>query len=235
MSHSSVREAVGNGVPIFIGYFPVAVAFGILAKTTGATLLETFLFSAVVFAGSSQFIALNLLASGVGTAGILLTTFLVNFRHFLMGAALARRMGAMKTGVSALVAFGVTDEAFSVLSFYRKELNLPFVLSLEFIAYAGWVSGSVAGYLAGGFLPEILTQSMGVALYALLLAILMPEVKSSLRSLVLALGSGGLNTLLIYLDILPKGWTIIVCILVVATLGALWSLKDAPVEEVIHG
>ena len=234
MSHSSVREAVGNGVPIFIGYFPVAVAFGILAKTCGTTLLEAFLFSAVVFAGSSQFIALNLLASGVGTAGILLTTFLVNFRHFLMGASLSRRMGEMGAGLSALVAFGVTDEAFSVLSFHRGELRLPFVLTLEFVAYSGWVSGTVAGYLAGSFLPEVLTQSLGVALYSLLLAILLPELKSSLRSLALALGSGILNTFLIYLDILPKGWTIIVCILVVASLGALWALKDNAME-VSHG
>ena len=69
---------------------------------------------------------------------------------------------------------------------------------------------------------------------AMLLAILMPEVKSSLRSLFLALGAGALNTLLIAMDFLPKGWTIIVCILVVSTAGALLSIKY-PAPEVNHG
>ena len=236
MLSSDLREAGRNGFPIFIGYFPAAVAFGLLAKTSGADLLEAFLFSACVFAGASQFIALNLLVTGVGTAGILLTTLLVNFRHFLMGAALSTRIQGLSTRLYALVAFGVTDEVFSVLSFHPGKLNTPFVLGVEFIAYSGWVSGTLAGYLMGGFMPEVLTQSMGVALYALLLAILMPELKSSLRSLCLALGSGALNTLLIYLDILPKGWTIIVCILVVATAGALLAIKyPAEKQEVAHG
>ena len=234
MLRSELREAVRNGLPIFIGYFPAAVAFGLLAKTSGATLLEAFLFSAVVFAGASQFIALNLLVTGVGTVGIILTTLLVNFRHFLMGASLSTRMTDLPGRLQALVAFGVTDETFSVLSFYKGKLTPAFVLGVQFIAYSGWVSGTLAGYLAGGFMPEVLTQSMGVALYSLLLAILMPEVKSSLRSLFLALGAGALNTLLIAMDFLPKGWTIIVCILVVSTAGGLLSIKY-PAPEVNHG
>ncbi len=234
MSSSDLREAARNGLPIFIGYFPAAVAFGLLAKTSGVSLLETFLFSACVFAGASQFIALNLLVTGVGTVGIILTTLLVNFRHFLMGAALGTRMKGLSNRLYALIAFGVTDETFSVLSFYPGKLNPRFVLLLEFIAYAGWVSGTLAGYLMGRFMPEVLTQSMGLALYALLLAILMPEIKSSLRSLFLALGSGVLNILLIAMDILPKGWTIIACILVVSSAGALLALKY-PAKGVNHG
>ena len=228
------QDAVKAGIPIFIGYFPAAVAFGILSQTTGISLLESFLFSAVVFAGASQFIALNLLVTGMGPVGIIFTTLLVNFRHFLMSAYLSTRIDEKVKKFYFLLAFGVTDEVFSVLSFKKGPLSRGFVLALQMSAYSGWVSGTLCGYLMGGFIPPILSQSMGVALYALLLAILMPEIKASNFSLFLALSSGLLNWLLIHLDFLPKGWSIIVCILVVASAGAFCTLNKAQKEKV-HG
>lgn len=226
-----VQDAVKAGIPIFIGYVPAAVAFGILSKACDVTLLECFLFSAVVFAGASQFIALNLLMTGMGPGGIILTTLLVNFRHFLMSAYLSTRMAKMAKRFVFLMAFGVTDEVFSVLSFKKGPLSKTFVFVLQWSAYSGWVTGTVAGYILGGFLPEILTRSMGVALYALLLAILLPEIKKSVKALVLTLGSGILNTLLIKLDVLPSGWTVIVCILIIASAGSFF-ITDEVGEEV---
>lgn len=223
------QRAIKAGIPIFIGYFPVAVAFGILAKSCAISLLECFLFSAVVFAGASQFIALNLFVTGIGPAGIILTTLLVNFRHFLMSAYLSTRIGKMAKQYLFLMAFGVTDEVFSVLSFTKGKLSKTFVYTLQLSAYSGWVSGSISGYILGGFLPETLTKSMGVALYSLLLAILIPEIKQSAKVLALALSSGVLNTILIRLDILPTGWSIIICILVIASAGALFT-RSQPSE-----
>ncbi len=235
MKSSVIQDAVKAGIPIFIGYFPAAVAFGILAKTTGVSLLEAFLFSAVVFAGASQFIALNLLSTGMGPVGIILTTLLVNFRHFLMSAYLSTRIREKLVRYYFPMAFGVTDETFSVMSFTQTPLTKTFVMALEFSAYSGWVLGTLAGYLLGGFMPAVLTQSMGVALYALLLAILMPELKSSTRSLVLAVSSGLLNWVLVTADVLPKGWSIIACILVVASAGAMLAPVPLKKEENAHG
>ncbi len=218
------------GFPIFIGYVPAAVAFGILAKGCDITLLECFLFSAVVFAGASQFIALNLLVTGMGPGGIVLTTLLVNFRHFLMSASLSTRLGHLPKRYLFPMAFGITDEVFSVLSFTKGELSKTHVFLVELCAYSAWVGGSVAGFILGGFLPEILSKSMGVALYALLLAILLPEVKASGRALILAISSGVLNTWLVHLDILPKGWTIIVCILIVASIGSFFMTWEKEEE-----
>ncbi|MBT7628932.1 MAG: AzlC family ABC transporter permease [Desulfobacula sp.] len=226
-----VRDAFKSGIPIFIGYVPAAIAFGILSKGCGITLLESFLFSAVVFAGASQFIALNLLMTGMGPGGIILTTLLVNFRHFLMSAYLSTRIGKMAKRYKFMMAFGVTDEVFSVLSFQKGRLSKTFIFILEISAYAGWVTGTLAGYILGGFLPEILTKSMGVALYALLLAMLLPEIKKSVKALILTIGSGLLNTILIKLDFLPNGWTIIVCILVIALAGSFF-IGDEVQEEI---
>ena len=227
-----VQDAFKSGIPIFIGYVPAAIAFGILSKGCEITLLESFLFSAVVFAGASQFIALNLLMTGMGPGGIILTTLLVNFRHFLMSAYLATRIGRIAKRYKFMMAFGVTDEVFSVLSFQKGRLSKPFIFILEISAYSGWVSGTMAGYILGGFLPEILTISMGVALYALLLAMLLPEIKKSVKALILTISSGLLNTFLIKLDFLPNGWTIIVCILVIALAGSFFIVDE--VQEEIY-
>ncbi|OGR11589.1 MAG: branched-chain amino acid transport protein AzlC [Desulfobacterales bacterium RIFOXYA12_FULL_46_15] len=227
------QDAIKAGIPIFIGYVPAAIAFGILSKGCGITLLECFLFSAVVFAGASQFIALNLLMTGMGPGGIILTTLLVNFRHFLMSAYLSTRIEKMAKKNIFLMAFGVTDEVFSVLSFKKGIISPKFIYILQWSAYSGWVSGTVAGYVLGGFLPEILTKSMGVALYALLLAILLPEIKQSVKALILTITSGVLNTILIKLDILPNGWNIIVCIIVIAFFGSFFisgEIKEAAYE-----
>ncbi len=226
MITNDVKDALKGGFPIFIGYVPPAIAFGILSKSCGITLLESYLFSAVVFAGASQFIALNLLMTGMGPGGIILTTLLVNFRHFLMSAYLSTQIGKMAKRYIFLIAFGVTDEVFSVLSFSKRKLTKTFVFILQLSAYSGWVSGTVAGYILGGFLPEILTKSMGIALYSLLLAILLPELKTSTKAVCLVIASGILNTFLIKLDFLPNGWNIIVCILVIAFAGSFFIPKN---------
>ncbi|WP_299976938.1 AzlC family ABC transporter permease [Desulfobacula sp.] len=226
-----VQDAFKAGIPIFIGYVPAAIAFGILSKGCGISLLECFLFSAVVFAGASQFIALNLLMTGMGPGGIILTTLLVNFRHFLMSAYLSTRIGKIAKRYIFMIAFGVTDEVFSVLSFKKGQLSKTFVFILQLSAYSAWVSGTVTGYILGGFLPEILSQSMGVALYALLLAIVLPEIKTSIKALVLTISSGLLNTILIKFDILPNGWTIIVCILIIALAGSFFIATEVQEEN----
>ncbi|NOX32778.1 MAG: AzlC family ABC transporter permease [Deltaproteobacteria bacterium] len=217
-----IKDAVKAGIPIFIGYVPAAIAFGILSKNCGITLIECFLFSSAVFAGASQFIALNLLSIGMSPGGIILTTLLVNFRHFLMSACLSTRTGKIAKRYLFLIAFGVTDEVFSVLSFKTGRLSKTFIFILQISAYSAWVGGTMAGYILGGFLPEILGKSMGVALYALLLAILIPEIKTSIKALVLTIASGLLNVFLIKLDILPNGWSIIVCIFIIALAGSFF-------------
>jgi branched chain amino acid efflux pump len=241
MINNDIKDALKGGFPIFIGYVPPAIAFGILSKSCGITLLESFLFSAVVFAGASQFIALNLLMTGMGPGGIILTTLLVNFRHFLMSAYLSTRIEKTAKRYILLMAFGVTDEVFSVLSFSKRKLTKTFVYILQLSAYSGWVSGTLAGYIMGGFLPDILSKSMGIALYSLLLAILLPELKTSTKAICLVIASGLLNTVLIKLDLFPDGWNIIVCILAIALAGSFFvpqeqkQPEDSNQGETIHG
>ncbi|WP_053957627.1 AzlC family ABC transporter permease [Inediibacterium massiliense] len=225
----SRRDGFMAGVPIFIGYFPIAMAFGILSKTVGISMKDSFLLSVFVFGGASQFIALNLLTLGVGIGEIVVTTLLVNFRYFLMSASLATKMtDAIKKWIP-LIAFGVTDEIFSIASFKCEEITKEFMLPLQFLGYFSWVTGTIVGYWLGGILPENIKDSMGIALYAMFIAILIPEAKKSKLITFLIGLSGFVNTLLKKLTTLPQGWTLIVSIISVSLLGSC-LLKEEEVN-----
>ncbi|SMB91064.1 4-azaleucine resistance probable transporter AzlC [Desulfonispora thiosulfatigenes DSM 11270] len=227
--NKEIKAGMVAGIPLFIGFVPIAMTFGILSKNAGLSFLETTLFSALVFAGSSQFIALSLFVAGAGLGSIILTTFLVNFRHFLMSASLATKLEVKNKKWLPIISFGVTDEAFSITSFIEGKLLKEYLLPIQVISYLGWVGGTVLGYLIGGVLPEILRTSMEVALYAMFIAILVPEAKKSNKAIVLASLSGLVNFIFGKMKFLPQGWSIIFAIILVSTLG-LYLFKEEVVS-----
>jgi 4-azaleucine resistance transporter AzlC len=118
MERAQLRDLIKGGMravwPICIGYIPLGLAFGILAQKAGFDVLEIALMSVVVFAGSSQFIAVAMLAVGAAPLSIVLTTFMVNLRHVLMSSALAVYLHSVSRRFLSLFAYGVTDESFAV-------------------------------------------------------------------------------------------------------------------------
>ncbi len=207
-------------IPVFIGFLPIAVTFGLLAASLNMSFIHTFSFSALVFAGASQFMALNMLQAGIGIGEIVFTVFLLNFRHFLMSASLSSRV-KFKKFLIPIIAFGITDESFAVSSMQKGELSEGYMLGLNFTSYSGWVLGTAAGFVVGDFLPPILQDSISICLYAMFVAILMPEVKQSLKAGVVASLAGLLNTGFVYTGIISSGWSIIVSIIVAACAGMI--------------
>ncbi|SMC89800.1 AzlC family ABC transporter permease [Sporomusa malonica] len=225
----SLKEGLVAGIPIVIGYFPVAMAFGLLAKTVNISLLDSCLFSLIVFAGASQFMALDLIKAGIATGDIVLATFLLNLRHLMMSASLAVRIKDAKRGWLPFIAFGITDESFSVASLKNGKLSVPFLLALQGIAYTSWASGTFAGYLLGTALPISVQSSLGIGLYAMFTAILVPEIRKSANVLCLAAISGIIYAFNDYFNVLPSGWSLIVSIIFASLIG-LFVLKDETKE-----
>ena len=221
MSKHILKDSFIRGTPIIMGYLPVGIAYGILARNTGLSLIQTIAASMIVFAGASQFMLLNFISSGVGALQIVTTVFLVNFRHFVMSASIAARLENTKKRFLPLIAFGITDESFSVLSSIHGSLDKKRILLINTIGYTAWFTASAAGYIAGEILPEALGRSMEIGLYALFIALLMPMAKKSLKTGVVAVGSGIFNLFLSYLDIFPAGWSIVVSVIVCASLAGL--------------
>lgn len=215
-----IRDGVLAGLPVFVGYFPIAVTFGLLAKSVGITLLESFCFSGMVFAGASQFVGLNMFHAGIGAGEITLTVFLLNFRHFLMSATLSSK-AYFRRLLIPVISFGVTDETFAVAAMKKGGLSEGYMIALNFTAYTGWVAGTVAGFAAGDFLPAGIQASISICLYAMFVAILVPAVKKSLRAGIVAAAAGGLNSLLGYAGFLSPGWNIVISILAASSAGMI--------------
>ncbi|AVX20309.1 MULTISPECIES: AzlC family ABC transporter permease [Carboxydocella] len=213
------RAGCKAGLAIAVGYFPVAMAFGLMAKAINVSGLEATLFSLLVFAGASQFMALNLIKAGVFSGEIILATLLLNFRHFLMSAALSTRLEDRRFWRLALVAFGITDETFALAMTREGKLNFSFLLGLEGTAYLAWVLGTVTGYLLGDGLPPAWQNSLAIGLYAMFAAILVPEGKKSARLLMVAALAGLINTGLSYLGRLPGGWNLIIAMVAAAAFA----------------
>jgi len=213
-------RGIRAAVPILIGYFPTAMAFGLIARTMSLRLMDACSMSLIVFAGASQFMALGLWSSGVAVGQIVIATLLMNFRHFLMSASLSRRI-APGARLLPLIAFGITDETFAIASARRGELRSGYLIGLESVAYLSWASGTAVGYTLGRVLPDVLQRSLGISLYALFIAILVPAVRRSWRAALIAAGAGLCHLALSRTGLLSPGWNIIVAILVGAGAGAL--------------
>src|SRR5699024_1056757 len=102
------------GIPIMLGYLPIAITYGVLAKQTGLSLLEITMMSIFVFAGASQFMAVNMIGVGAGIMEIVTATFVLNFRHFVMSLSLMNRMRHINISKKAPISLGLTDETFAV-------------------------------------------------------------------------------------------------------------------------
>ncbi|CAM3653590.1 AzlC family ABC transporter permease [Mesobacillus zeae] len=212
------KKGLQSGMSICIGYLPVALTFGLIAKTTGLTLSETVLMSLLVFAGAAQYISLSLLAAGTGTFEIVLTTFIVNIRHFLMSASLNEKASGDSVFGKMFYAFGITDETFSVAATREEPVTVWYMLGLVFISYASWVINSGIGFLMGAGLPQVLQDSMSIALYAMFAGLLVPSMKKSRKVVFLAVLAACFNSTFMLGKLMPTGWAIVAATLLSAVL-----------------
>lgn len=215
---------IRTGVPILLGYFPVAVSFGLLARNSGLGFGAAVGFSGIVFAGASQFMAVLLLAGGTSIPAIIGATFLVNLRHLLMSASVAGRL--TERLLTPVLAFGVTDETFAMAATMDAARQPRFMIGLELAAYSGWVSGTVLGHLFGGFLPPVLQTSFGFGLYALFIILLVEPVKRSTRNIPIAGAAALTHVVLSAVDWPSEGLRIVVAMTVGAAVGALLPVDD---------
>ncbi|HET7629659.1 MAG TPA: AzlC family ABC transporter permease [Bacillales bacterium] len=208
MFHVGLKE----GFTIAIGYVPIALTFGLLAKSTGLSLVEAVAMSLFVFAGAAQFMALNLIAIGTGAVEIVLATFVLNLRHLLLSATINEKSSDDPKRLKALYAFGITDETFSVAATSGRTITASYMAGLVTMAYSSWVVCSAAGYYAGAALPGALRESMGIALYAMFIGLLVPSMKKHRKVVVLAGTAALLSSF--FTMFLSGGWAIVLATLV---------------------
>lgn len=162
-------------IPIAGGYVPVAITFGLIARSAELSTLDALAASLIVFAGAAQFLAVGMYAAALPAVQIILAGFLLNLRHLLMSSVIARHLKGSTTATRSVLAFGVTDEVFGVASWRSAEggaIEPGFLAGLELGAYLAWSTGTLAGALLGDVIPPGLRTAMGLALYALFASLL---------------------------------------------------------------
>lgn len=217
---------VKKGLTIAFGYIPIAIAFGILARSNGIPVHIIIAMSIIVYAGASQFVAVKLIALNAGLWGIVLATFILNLRHLLMSASVSQRINKKtNTGLLAIISFGITDESFSLISLSEeKVLDDKYVFGINLIAYLSWVAGTVLGIFMGTGLPEIIQSSMGIALYSMFIGLLIPALKKSREVKIIALISLVISSLMYWgpslITSISDGWKIIIATIITAGIAA---------------
>ena len=206
------QSGIKASIPIAIGYIPIAMAFGLIAKTTGLAFSEALGMSLLVYAGASQFMALQMITAGTTGLEIVLATFIINIRHFLLTASLSEKISERSLLKRSLIAFGVTDETFSVASLRTDDIKPVFMGGLLLTAYGSWVVFTGVGYWIGSELPEVIKESMGIALYAMFIGLIVPSLKKHRKVVVLFSVAAVLSTC--FSLFMSSGWAIVVATLV---------------------
>jgi len=177
-SHSALKEGLVAAWPVCLGYSAIGLALGVLAQKAGLAPWQIGLMSLLVFAGSSQFIAVSMLAGGATAASIILTALIVNLRHLLMSSALSVHLKKLDRRLIPLFAYGVTDESFAVNMTRFREGDWDWQRSLwvNHTANLAWVLSTVLGGMSGQFVPPG-AFGLDFALPAMFIGLLLFQLK----------------------------------------------------------
>ncbi|WP_041591609.1 AzlC family ABC transporter permease [Tepidanaerobacter acetatoxydans] len=218
-------KGLKHGIPIALGYIPVSFTFGLMAVKGGIPVAAAILISMTNLTSAGQFAGMNLIIEGASLIEIALTTFIVNLRYMLMSISLSQKLSNKITDFKKyILAFGITDEIFAISAVQPGELTSSYMAGLITIPYIGWALGTAMGALTSSLLPSTLQSAMGIALYCMFIAIVVPAAKESKAALVVALTAITISsafTWIPYINSLSTGWVIIIATIVASSIGAV--------------
>lgn len=219
------RLGVGHGLPVGMGYFSVSFGFGAMAVSQGLRVLDAVLISLTNLTSAGQFAGLTVIVAGATLVELVLTQLIINSRYALMSLALSQRMGE-RIGVlpRLLIAFFNTDEIFALAMARREPLTVPYLLGLGTLPILGWTGGTFLGALAGSVLPAAIRAALGVMLYGMFIAIVVPPAKKErkiLAAVILALVCSCLFAWTPGLKKVSAGLAIVICTVAASAVSAV--------------
>lgn len=228
-------KGLRHGLPIALGYLSVAFAFGIQATMEGLYPIQAVLISFFNVTSAGQLAGLQLMAAGGSLTEMALTQLTINLRYALMSLSLSLSQkldDTMTTPHRLLLSFCNTDEVFVVASQQPGKVGKAYLYGLTNGPFIGWVLGTALGALAGGLLPKSVTDALGIAIYGMFIAIVLPPFRKSrqVRFVVLiAVAMSCMFEFLSFFSFISGGFRIILCAVTASALGA-W-LMPVPQEE----
>ena len=225
------RDGFKKGIPIGVGYLAVSFTFGIWAVESGVPIWMTILISITNLTSAGQFAGTGLMVAGASFFEIGLSVFVINIRYMLMSLALTQKLAKRtRLGQKLIFGYGVTDEVFAIASTREREVTAHYMFGLISTPVLGWTLGTALGAITGSILPERLADAMGIALYAMFIAIIIPPAKKSRPILGAILIAVVVTCILKYVpvfDFITDGFAMIIATLIGAGVMAFVApIKD---------
>lgn len=233
MDHTlSFRRGFLHGIPIGLGYLSVSFGFGILAVKSGLSVTEASLISLLNLTSAGQAAGVGVIAAGGSLAEMALVQLTINIRYALMALSLSQKLDKRFTlPRRMLAAYGITDEIFGVCAAQEQPLTPAYMYGMILIAAAGWVAGTFLGAFAGELLPAAVTAALGILLYGMFLAIIVPPAKKQ-RSILCAVIAAAILHILCkcLLPALSEGFAVILCAVAASAGAALLFPREEEAE-----
>ena len=224
-------RGIRHGFPIALGYLSVSFAFGMQAAGAGLSWIQAVLISATNLTSAGQLAALPLIAGGASLGEMALTQLTINLRYALMSLSLGPRLDESMGTVQRLIfSFADTDEIFAVASSQPGKVGKHYLYGLMLTPFLGWTLGTLLGAAAGTLLPAFVRSALGIAIYGMFLAIILPPAREKKPVRFVVLLAVGLSLCFRYIPGLNRvsgGFVIIICAVLAAAAGAaLFPAKE---------
>ena len=240
MKKSDFKKGLLHGIPICLGYLAVSFGFGITAKLAGLSVLETILISMTNVTSAGQLAGVPIIASGGSLVTLGLGQLVINLRYALMSVSLSQKMDkTVRLLDRFLIAFVNTDEVFAVSAVQPDGVSRVYMYGLILTPYFGWAAGTALGALAGEVLPAVVTTALGVAIYGMFVAIVVPDAKKQIPTALCVLTAIQLSLVFHWIPFLKplekNGIALIICAVVASLLFAVIAPIGAKGEDAAKG
>lgn len=230
---NSFLKGIKDGFPICIGYLSISFAFGIYACSCGLSVWEAVIMSLTNLTSAGQLASVPIIVAGGTLAELAVSQIVINMRYALMSVSLSQKLGkSVKMLDRFIIAFANTDEVFAVASSNEGTVGKRYLYGLILTPPLGWTLGTLLGAAAGNVLPEMLVSALGIAIYGMFIAIVMPKAKTEKPTAMCVAVAILLSCIFYYvpaLKAIPAGFTIIIC--AVAASGIFAFLAPLNIAE----
>ena len=223
-----------HGIPIALGYLSVSFGFGIMAVRAGLTPFAATIISASNLTSAGQAAGVGIIAASGAIIEMILVQLTINIRYSLMALSLSQKLDKrFSTPHRFAASFGITDEIFAVCSAQIEPLTPAYMYGMILVAFLGWVSGTALGAAAGQLLPAAVSSALGIVLYGMFLAIIIPPSRKQKSVLMVVLAAAAVSILFRYvITAVSGGFAVIISAVIASAVGALlFPIKDEEAEE----
>lgn len=223
MKKAHFFKGIIHGIPIFLGYLSVSFGFGIMAVKSGLSVMEAAAISLFNLTSAGQAAGVGIIAANGSIVEMILAQLTINIRYSLMSLSLSQKLDKTFTTPHRLVAaYGITDEIFAVSSAQPGTVTPWYMYGIILISTIGWVLGTVLGAAAGSILPAEVSDALGLVLYGMFLAIIIPPARKEKGVLAAVISAAVISTLIYYLlPFISGGFSVIICSVIAAAACAL--------------